>query len=168
MNRESRDVALREGYQLGFAGKHGRPELKACEKWKSFGFAEKRIWVNFERDVLFLEDELLVRRRWRYAPEEMEKVKRLGFRMDLRPRSYWLQVMKNFLRVLLNLASLEEVFIWHSANNNHAEIVNSPVIQLDTFQVKMKDIWAELLLESPEKSGRRMPELRVTQESEWI
>lgn len=174
VNRESREVALREGYGIAFAGEHGRPELKACKKWKSFGFAEKRIWINFLRDVLFLEDVLLVKRRWRYATEEMEKVKRMGFRLAFRAwkaGDYRLVRMKNFLRGLLVLKGLEELFIWDSTTEDNLETAgvdaNSHTKELKIIQMEMEELWAELF-EDPERSGRKVPKIRVTQVPAWI
>lgn len=173
VNRESRDVALREGYELAFAGKHGRPELKTAQKWAAFGFAEKRIWINFSRDVLFLEDELLVTRRWRYAPEEIEKVKRMGFLLKLRSwkaGESWLPIMKNFFRALLPLKGLEEVFLWDSTTEDIVEADvddNSTARQLEVIQIEMEELWKELL-DNPERSGQKIPVLRVMKGSEWI
>ena len=51
---ESRRVALRR-YEGAFAGRNVALEPVDGEEWDRKGFGEERLWVDFERDVLFVD-----------------------------------------------------------------------------------------------------------------
>lgn len=89
---ESRKVALKR-YELAFAGINLVPRDEPFEvEWKKGRFGEKRIWVDFKNDVLFIwnaERQVpteVTQQQWphrlelfaRYVPEETAKIRRLG------------------------------------------------------------------------------------------
>ena len=64
---ESRDWAMKR-YKLVFAGTDMGLESKDIEQWDRKGFGEKRIWVDFERDTIFVDAMWRVRKYSKYAP----------------------------------------------------------------------------------------------------
>lgn len=87
--RESREVALKR-YELAFAGENLALEPNDKKEWDKKGLGEKRIWVDFERDIIFVEAIWRPRKYSkcaqlnplgllrRYAPEDSNKIQRLA------------------------------------------------------------------------------------------
>jgi hypothetical protein len=86
---ESREWAMKR-YELAFAGTDLGLDPKDKEEWDRKGFGEKRIWMDFERDVIFVDAMWRVRKyskcaplnplglMRKYAPEESKKMHRLA------------------------------------------------------------------------------------------
>jgi hypothetical protein len=89
VSSESREWAMRR-YELAFAGTNLGLEPKDREEWDRKGFGEKRIWVDFEQDIIFVDAMWRVRKYSKcaplnplgllreYAPEESKKTHRLA------------------------------------------------------------------------------------------
>ncbi|KAH6666281.1 hypothetical protein B0J14DRAFT_604546 [Halenospora varia] len=135
--RESRNVALRR-YELAFPGQLLLPEQskklrkEVKNEMDRYGMLEKRIWIDFDRDVVFLDLETGRRRhRLNYASDgpvlpgffkelvkygsyEVNKIRRLaitsmgGWLPDQPPRSEWYFSMLE----LMSFASLQEFLLY--------------------------------------------------------
>jgi hypothetical protein len=92
--RESREVAMKR-YELAFAGTNRALEPTEEQEWNKKGFSEKRIWVDFERDIIFI-DAIWRDRKYskcaphnplgllrRYAREDAKKIRRLALGTSL-------------------------------------------------------------------------------------
>lgn len=91
INRESRAIALQH-YSLAFGGLNLRPadDDEFSAEWEEKGYGQKKIWVDFERDLIVVEEHGMTQHRvnsdpqhplhllTRFAPEEVKKIRRLG------------------------------------------------------------------------------------------
>jgi hypothetical protein len=90
VNRETRNLMEKDGYELAFAGRYwGQPpHRRFLERWKRLYLDEKRIWVNFSKDIFFIEGWMrdvnsYERPRHDYRiPDELKRIQRLCLRSD--------------------------------------------------------------------------------------
>ncbi|EPE31282.1 hypothetical protein GLAREA_12585 [Glarea lozoyensis ATCC 20868] len=125
VNRESRYLMQKNGYKLAFAGyyKSDSPHKKFLERWERLALGEARIWVNFSKDVIFVQDwprliesHALPSQELK-LPEEFQKIQRLGCKV------WWVsmsgmvsQNMQNWEAALgqaFSIRGLKEMFVWN-------------------------------------------------------
>jgi hypothetical protein len=125
VNRESRYLMQKNGYELAFAGhyKSESPHRRFLERWERLALGKARIWVNFSTDVIFVRDwarliesQGLSRHDFK-LPEEFQKIQRLGCKV------WWVSMsgvvsrdMQNWesaLRQAFSIKGLKEMLVWN-------------------------------------------------------
>lgn len=129
---ESRKLALKH-YELAFGGTNCQPDTdtKFADAWQKAGYGEKRIWVNFEIDTIFVAlgqthylgcpGDILTMLTC-YAKEEVKKIKWLAFSkhwsncrtMNSPPKAWNIQLPKD----LKSFTRLKEILIYHIESFN--------------------------------------------------
>ncbi|KAF4627617.1 hypothetical protein G7Y89_g10537 [Cudoniella acicularis] len=93
------------------------------KRWKKFSLGEKKIWIDFERDVVFLDvwhrtglEECLSRKLFQeFVPDEVSRIKRLGFGGGWAVASGATRTFMELIGqrgVFDGFTSLEEVYVW--------------------------------------------------------
>ncbi|KAF4634256.1 hypothetical protein G7Y89_g3839 [Cudoniella acicularis] len=183
--RESRDVALKR-YQLAFGGGHLLPVRHLVKKkWERMQIFEKRIWIDFERDVVFLnmngvffESHLEQQRFTNYAGEDAKKIRRLGLggvttwassgMITLFPQAYEIS------RGMRAFEGLEELLIYDNRVDERGELRNlspggipDPMMDGEFIRKRLVDEIGIAKCQD-ESWTTRVPAVRIVQSSDSI
>jgi hypothetical protein len=173
--RESRAISLKR-YQLAFAGKNLVPnDQQFQEQWMKGGFGQPKVWLDFERDVIFIDrgkeyigqfggtaPTTVMDHVIHHAKEDMKKIKNLAMRgtwgLDRpiqHPRHRGLGTF--LLATVKELTSLKNLVVYHSDQLSDA----APIIRKEADEVLLEIL--EALKKRKEVSPNWTAELpRVT------